>query len=38
MLWQDSLLARVIGLVKRWRSTELIPLITSRDMRAVGHH
>ena len=38
MLWLASLLARVRGLIKRWRLTELMPLITSRDMRAVGHH
>jgi hypothetical protein len=38
MLWLAGLLVRVRGLVKRWRPTELMPLITSGDMRAVDHH
>jgi hypothetical protein len=38
MLWPVGLFTRVRGPVKRWRPTEVMPLITSGNMRVVGHH
>lgn len=38
MLWLAGLFARVRGLIKWWRPTELMPIINIRDMRADGHH
>jgi hypothetical protein len=38
MLWLAGLFVRVRDPVKRWRPTEVMPLITSGDMRVVGRH